>query len=309
MKIILTCAALVLTGSTAWSQTPGDGHFQSSIDGRVFEVRTRQNLEMDLYDTSGKLVAFMKRSNTKDDFKGETHVLAEKCPNQAGKIETTDVAPDRISMRVELPNTSMVGDIKGDKSTGCFKFGFVRWQTFALVRTAPPKAVSAQPGASAPPPTTPPAQTAPVVQRAEPAPAKTTPETAPPAPISKPPVIEARGFSIAVDTCRRSGSSVVCKLVLTNKDARRDTQLIAGSSRFITTGNVAYTSSEVVLAGVRNRLYSQATLLPTLPADGELIFENVPPSVTTIHFLELSMWASNVGHFVVPYPATIPVGN
>lgn len=137
----LTVGGLVIMFAVpAFAQDSIAGMYQSSIDGRIYEVRQRGEQGLDIYSTDGRIMAVMDRNNVKDDFKGRTDTLAVQCPNNAGKIETTDISQDRIRMRVELPNTSLVGDLRGDKTSGCFKIGFVRWQRFDLLRYsgAPP---------------------------------------------------------------------------------------------------------------------------------------------------------------------------
>jgi hypothetical protein len=299
---ILTCAAAVLVASPVLAQTAVPGYYQSTIDSRIFEVRVRGTLGLDLYDTDGKIQTAMDRKKATEDFKGVTYTLARDCPNNAGKIESTDVTSDRIKMRVEFPNTSMAGDAKGDKTTGCFKFGFVRWQPFVLVRTDPP---ASSPGLVRAPAEAP-AQAAGIPAMPLPPPVPGRPAGEPePTPTTK--AMEARGFKLGVKACQRSGSSVVCRFSLTNTEARRDAQLPASRSRFITIGNRAFDSAEAVLAGVRDRRLARATLLEGLPADAELVFENVPASIREIHLLEIAIWTDAIGEFKVPYPGVLPI--
>lgn len=185
---------------------------------------------LDLYDADGKLQSALERRKPTDDFKGVTHTLATQCPNNAGNLETTDVSPNRIAMRIELPNTSLAGDLKGDKSAACFKIGFVRWRSFSLVRTSAPGVGGG--GASAG--------------------NSAVPASAPGATASARGV-ESRGFAVAVDVCSRSGSAVTCSLTVVNKHARREAQLYAESTKLFASDSRSVPATEVVLAGVRNR--------------------------------------------------------
>lgn len=116
------------------------------------------------------------------------------------------------------------------------------------------------------------------------------------------------GYTLLLNECRRSLSTVVCSLTVTNdRDIARQTQMIAGSTVFLASNSRPFASSEVMLAEVRNRQWTQVSLLPKRPSPAEVVFENVPTAVADIAQFDFSMWAADTGHFTVSYPADIAI--
>ena len=101
--------------------------YQSSLDGKMYEVRARGDLGLDLY-SNDRLVATMNRKKVGDDFKGDTTVLATQCPQNSGKIETQDVQPNRIRMRVEVPSRII------SNTMACHVLVLSKWQQFDLIK-------------------------------------------------------------------------------------------------------------------------------------------------------------------------------
>jgi hypothetical protein len=106
------------------------GVYQNSLDGRSYSVRSRGDLGLDLFAPDGRIVAVMDRKKTTDDFKGKTSVMATKCPNNTGKIETRGVEPDRIRMRVETAQPGFNG-----QPPFCNAVILTHWEEFDLIRS------------------------------------------------------------------------------------------------------------------------------------------------------------------------------
>jgi hypothetical protein len=112
--------------------------FQNSLDGKYYELMPRGDLGLDIYSADGRLVAVMDRKKVGEDYKGKTQVLATQCPDNTGKIETRDVKPDRVRMRVEVAQRTITN------TTSCNVLVLTKWQEFDLVRSARPSEAAPQ---------------------------------------------------------------------------------------------------------------------------------------------------------------------
>lgn len=107
------------------------GKFQSTTDNQQYELRRRGETGLDVYTLDGQLIAALNRKAVTEQFKGTTQVLAAKCPNRKGKIETVWTSDNRFQMRVETPQKSAL-----TSQMSCNMLVLARWEQFDLVKVS-----------------------------------------------------------------------------------------------------------------------------------------------------------------------------
>jgi len=108
--------------------------------------------------------------------------------------------------------------------------------------------------------------------------------------------------------CRRSGTSVICQLMITNNDVTQNVHL-AGDAKFYDRTSQVYISSKVGLAGTEQGGWTGITakLLHGLPANGLLRFDKVPEDISEIYRLEFTVNSENGPESKVAIESVIPI--
>lgn len=130
-----------------------------------------------------------------------------------------------------------------------------------------------------------------------------------PTPGTKPPIrltvggkipveeIEAKGFIFRLEECKMSGTSVSCKILITNNENDRNlsiyTKSYSGSSRIFDDSGNEYTATQVQIG---NQFGSAATamLVSGIPIKAQLNFEKVLQQASTLTLLEINCYHTDL---------------